>query len=182
MGKQRTAKAAKWRPDKNIAILIVLLVCAVIVVSTGFFGGSNAVNWAKGLFVDKGAVMNGTLKVDGVEPIDDVPKGEVRFYINKNVVFENTYAKGNIVLQNPEKCEYILEFRFYYKTSEDGAGTLMYKSPMLKPGQYLSGDKLSIALDEGTYDCTYTVRAYPVDAPDELYGETSGYLTTTIKN
>ncbi|MCR5485359.1 MAG: hypothetical protein K6F09_07170 [Clostridiales bacterium] len=161
-------------------IAIVLFIGCIIAAISNFLSLERAKNWAKNVFVPNGEVMNGTLDIDGIEQITDVPKGEVKFFINKRVIFENSYARGNIIIQNPEKCEYILEFRFYLLDS--GKGEPIFTSDKIAPGQYLSGDKLNTYLKKGSYKCSYVARAYSIETPDKPAGETSGFLDIIIEN
>lgn len=170
------------QPSKKIVVITAaLVVCVIAGLTSGLWGDTAAANWAKGMFVEDGQVVDGTLKLDDVEAISDVPEGEVRFYINKNVVFDNTYAKGSIIIQNPSQCGFVLQFR-YYVVDEFGKGDLVYTSDKIKPGQYLNGDKLDARLFEGKYDGTYTVLAYSPNDTDTIVGETSGFLTIIVEN
>ena len=175
-------KSEKNQPSKKIVVITaVLVVCAIVGLTSGLWGDTAAANWAKGIFVEDGKVVDGTLDLKGVESIGTIPDGEVRFYINKNIVFDNTYAKGSIIIQNPSQSSFILQFRFYV-VDEFGKGDLVYTSDKIKPGQYLNGDKLDSRLFEGKYDGTYTVLAYSPDAPNTIVGETSGFLTIIVEN
>lgn len=175
-------KSSQKQPSKRIIVTTtVLVICVMAVLTSGLWGNTNAANWAKGFFVEDGKVMDGTLELEGVESTENVPEGEVRFYINKNVVFENPYTQGSIIIQNPEKCGFILQFRFYV-VDEFGQGSLVYISDKIKPGQYIKGDKLDSRLFEGTYNGTYTVFAYSPDNPDKVVGETSGFLKIMVEN
>lgn len=188
-GSRKSADAAvktkekSGKPSKRIIIITaMLMVCVVAVMTSGLWSNTTAANWAKGLFVEGGKVVDGTLDLEGVEAIKDVPKGEVRFYINKNIVFKNAYSQGSIIIQNPEQCEFVLQFKFY-TVDEFGKGTLVYTSDKIKPGQYIEGDKLDARLFEGTYDGTYTVLAYLPNTPGgEPIGSTSGYLKIIVEN
>lgn len=179
--KNNKTKSIRAMSNKKIALLAVavfLFSAVVSIVVTANSGNNTAANFIKGAFIADGEVMDGTLEIEGVEPIDDVPEGEVRYFINKNVVFQNTYTRGDIILQNPEKCGYILEFKFYL--ADGSSNKPIYTSEKLEPGQYISEDKLDRAIKSGKNDCTYTVTAYSLDDPEKAEGELSGFLTITV--
>lgn len=127
------------------------------------------------LFTPKAKGEYGTLP--GVEHIEDVPEGEIRFLINDNVVFESDGKTGSFMFENPESCEYSLQF-FVYEIIGDGeTENLIYISPMLEPGQFVSGDKLPKKLERGTYQCVYYARAY---LDGEYCGERHGKMTVSV--
>lgn len=147
-----------------------MILLAVILVKTGVF------DIVGGMFVPGGKAQTGTIPIsDGLNDVKNVPKGEVRYRINKTVTFQNGYEQGDIMLENPASCEFSMVFSFYTEDS-----TLIYESPILKPGEYLFKDKLKKKLKKGVYKCAYKVTAYNSD--DVIAGETGGYLTITVKN
>lgn len=162
---------------RRIALLsaAVLLFSAIVsILLTANTSNNRVSQFVRGALEGRGVVHNGVLEIEGVDPIEEVPDGEVRYYINKNVVFPNGYESGDVVLQNPEACDYILQFCFYIA---DGSSTdPVYTSPMIRPGQYLDGDKLSRYLPAGRYDCTYTVTAYDLHSEADVSGMLSGFL------
>ncbi len=115
--------------------------------------------------------------LDGVEHIQTVPEEEIRFLINDNVVFESDGKKGSFMFENPKACEYSLQF-FVYEIIGDGeTENLIYTSPMLEPGQFISEDKLPKKLSKGAYPCVYYARAY---INGEYKGERHGKMTVTV--
>lgn len=115
--------------------------------------------------------------LEGVSHIGDVPQGEIRFLINDNVVFENDGKKGSFKFENPEACEYTLQF-FVYEIIGDGeTENLIYTSPMIEPGQFVSEDKLPKKLDKGSYPCVYYARAY---LDGKYQGERHGKMTVSV--
>ena len=169
-----------FTPRKILLLSIaVLLFSAIISILLAPDTSSNrAVQFIRSAFEGKGEVQDGLLEIDGVEPIEDVPEGEVRFYINKEVSFANGYAMGDVVLQNPAACGYVLQFRFYLA---DGSSNVpVYTSPKLRPGQYMNGDKLDRYLAGGRYDCTYTVTAYDLSDDKVESGSLSGFLQISV--
>lgn len=121
-----------------------------------------------------GQVSDGVLpSVDESLHITEVPEGEIRYLINKKIVFENPYSLGDVMLENPESCEYDLQFIIY-----NAQGEMLYTSPMIKPGQCLEKDKLSAVVREGEYKCSYSAQAYKDNV---LQGEVNGVVTISVK-
>ena len=85
---------------------------------------------------------------------------------------------GNFMFENPSSCKYDLQFFVYLITGDSETETLIYRSPVLRPGQSLSGDKLREKLPAGKYNCLYYARAYSREG--ELCGDRSGTLTVTV--
>lgn len=120
-----------------------------------------------------GKVSNGILAgVEADAHITSVPEGEIRYLINKRIMFENSYSLGNVMLENPESCQYDIKFVIY---KDDGE--MIYTSPMIKPGQCLEKDKLSTVVKAGEYNCSYSAQAYQ---NGDLKGEVTGVVTVTI--
>ncbi len=154
----------------SVTACIAVILLAVLLVKLGFF------NMVGGLFVPRGEVEIGTIPIsDGLEDVENIPEGEIRFRINKTVTFTDGYAQGDIMLENPKACEFDMDFTFYTMDS-----TLIYVSPTLKPGEYIFKDKLKKKLKKGEYECVYKVVAY--DADGVRAGETGGYLTIAVEN
>lgn len=121
-----------------------------------------------------GQVSDGVLAgVDEGLHITEVPEGEIRYLINKKIVFESPYSLGDVMLENPESCEYDLQFVIY-----NAQGEMLYTSPMIRPGQCLEKDKLSTLVKEGEYKCSYSAQAYKDDV---LQGEVNGVVTISVK-
>lgn len=119
-----------------------------------------------------GQVCEGVLP-DVKEHIKKVPEGEIRYLINKNIVFESAYSQGNVMLENPDSCEYDLKFTVY-----DSEGKAIYISPVLKPGQYLETDKLMAVVKRGVYDCSYSAEAFK---EGKSAGQVTGLVTVMVK-
>lgn len=121
-----------------------------------------------------GQVSDGVLAgVDESLHISEVPEGEIRYLINKKIVFESPYSQGDVMLENPESCEYDLQFVIY-----NAQGEMLYTSPMIKPGQCLEKDKLSTVVSQGEYKCSYSAQAYKNDV---MQGEVTGVVTVSVK-
>lgn len=132
----------------------------------------------KWFFTPKAVAKDGTLEsITGAEHIKDVPKGEIKYIINNNVVFKDDNSKGNFMFENPEACEYTLQFVIYQIVGEENEEKILYTSPMIAPGQYVSEDKLDTKLNAGEYPCMYFARAY---LNGEYIGEKSGDMTVSI--
>ena len=165
----------KTSKKKKIALLIAvpaaILLIAVIVIQLITPG----ILWA---VTPKAKAKDGVIEsVDGIEHIKQVPEGEIRYLINNNVTLKNDSSKGDFVFENPEACEYTLQFSVYEIVGDGGEENLLYTSPMIAPGQFVYRDKLDKALDSGEYDCVYFARAY---LDGEYAGERSGDMTVTV--
>lgn len=178
--KKKLEEKTGFTPHKValLSVAVLLFSAIVSILLTANVSDNRAVQFIRGAFEGRGVVENGTLDIEGVEPIGDIPDGEVRYYINKEIVFPNGYAQGDVVLQNPAACDYVLQFRFYL--ADGSSSDPVYISPKIRPGQYLNGDKLTRYTAGGRYDCTYTVTAYdPSDTKVEC-GTISGFLKIEV--
>lgn len=165
----------KTSKKKKIALLInalaAILLIAVIVIQLITPG----ILWA---VTPKAKAKDGVIEsVDGIEHIKQVPEGEIRYLINNNVTLKSDSSKGDFMFENPEACEYTLQFSVYEIVGDGGEENLLYTSPMIAPGQFVYRDKLDKALDSGEYDCVYFARAY---LDGEYAGERSGDMTVTV--
>lgn len=118
-----------------------------------------------------GKTSDGSLP--GETAVDEIPEGEIRYLINKNIYFEHCWAQGNIMFENPVLSRYSLKLSIYNEK-----GNLIYASPMLEPGQYVQRDKLKKVLKPGTYNCSYAVNAYD---RGEYCGQYTGTLTICVE-
>lgn len=168
-------KLKKTSKKKKIALLItalaaILLIAVIVIqlITPGFL-------WA---VTPKAKAKDGVIEsVDGIEHIKQVPEGEIRYLINNNVTLKSDSSKGDFMFENPEACEYTLQFSVYEIVGDGGEENLLYTSPMIAPGQFVYRDKLDKALDSGEYDCVYFARAY---LNGEYAGERSGDMTVTV--
>ena len=165
----------KTSKKKKIALLITalaaILLIAVIVIQLITPG----ILWA---VTPKAKAKDGMIEsIDGIEHIKQVPEGEIRYLINNNVTLKSDSSKGDFMFENPEACEYTLQFSVYEIVGDGGEENLLYTSPMIAPGQFVYRDKLDKALDSGEYDCVYFARAY---LDGEYAGERSGDMTVTV--
>ncbi|MBQ7541330.1 MAG: hypothetical protein IJT44_03450 [Clostridia bacterium] len=179
MKKKERSKNDFTAPKVFYMVVALLLFCAIVsILFTANADHNRAAQYIRGRFEAKGEVQDGTLEIEGLDAILDVPEGEIRYYINKHLVFANGYARGDIVLQNPQACGYALQFRFYLA---DGSSNVpIYTSPLLKPGQYLDGDKLDRYVPSGKYECTYTVDAFDLADTSVGCGSVGGFLTMSV--
>ena len=180
MNKSKQKDAAGFTTKKVIVMSIsLLLFCAIVsILFTANADENRVAQYIRGSFESKGVAQDGTLEIDGVEAIMDVPEGEIRYYINKEPFFPSGYERGDILLQNPESSAYSLVFRVYL--ADGSSSSPVYTSVLLRPGQYLDGDKLNYYLPSGRYECTYTATAYdPADETIEC-GMVSGLMTLTV--
>ncbi len=165
----------KTSRKKKIALLItalaaILLIAVIVIqlITPGFL-------WA---VTPKAKAKDGVIEsIDGIEHIKQVPEGEIRYLINNNVTLKSDSSKGDFMFENPEACEYTLQFSVYEIVGDGGEENLLYTSPMIAPGQFVYRDKLDKAVDSGEYDCVYFARAY---LDGEYAGERSGDMTVTV--
>ena len=154
----------------------IIIPAAVIAVAVAFVVAAECltpgVAW---LFTPKAKGEEGNLL--GYEQIENVPQGEIRYLLNDNVVFENDGKKGSFMFQNPESCQYSIQFAVYEIIGDGETENLIYTSPMLAPGQFVAEDKLPRKLDKGSYDCVYYARAY---LDGEYKGERHGRMTVNV--
>lgn len=168
-------KLKKLSRKKKITLFVTaaaaVLLAAVIVIQLVTPG----IIW---LATPKARAKDGVIEaVDGIEHIKQVPQGEIKYLINNNVTLKNDNAKGDFMFENPEACEYTLQFSVYEIVGDGSEENLIYTSPMVEPGQFVCRDKLDKALDSGEYDCVYFARAY---LDGEYAGERSGDMTVTV--
>lgn len=160
---------AKNKSKKSI-LMAVFAVIAFVLCVVALTGSAPRIRLS---LVGGGKVSNGILTgVEADAHITSVPEGEIRYLINKRIMFENSYSLGNVMLENPESCQYDIKFVIY---KDDGE--MIYTSPMIKPGQCLEKDKLSTVVKAGEYNCSYSAQAYQ---NGDLKGEVTGVVTVTI--
>lgn len=160
---------AKNKSKKSI-LMAVFAVIAFVLCVVALTGSAPRIRLS---LVGGGKVSNGILTgVEADAHITSVPEGEIRYLINKRIMFENSYSLGNVRLENPESCQYDIKFVIY---KDDGE--MIYTSPMIKPGQCLEKDKLSTVVKAGEYNCSYSAQAYQ---NGDLKGEVTGVVTVTV--
>lgn len=160
---------AKNKSKKSI-LMAVFAVIAFVLCVVALTGSAPRIRLS---LVGGGKVSNGILTgVEADAHITSVPEGEIRYLINKRIMFENSYSLGNVMLENPESCQYDIKFVIY---KDDGE--MIYTSPMIKPGQCLEKDKLSTVVKAGEYNCSYSAQAYQ---NGDLKGEVTGVVTVTV--
>lgn len=160
---------AKNKSKKSI-LMAVFAVIAFVLCVVALTGSASRIRLS---LVGGGKVSNGILTgVEADAHITSVPEGEIRYLINKRIMFENSYSLGNVMLENPESCQYDIKFVIY---KDDGE--MIYTSPMIKPGQCLEKDKLSTVVKAGEYNCSYSAQAYQ---NGDLKGEVTGVVTVTV--
>ena len=165
--KKQTDKSKK---TKTIIIVAVSLV-AIILSALALTQSMPQIRLA---LAEGGEVCDGVIPdIDESLHIKEVPEGEIRYLINKKILFESPYSLGDVMIENPESCGYDLQFVIY-----NAQGEMLYTSPMIKPGQYLAKDKLSSVVKEGEYKCSYTAQAYKDGA---YQGEVTGVVSISVK-
>ena len=160
---------AKNKSKKSI-LMAVFAVIAFVLCVVALTGSAPRIRLS---LAGGGKVSNGILAgVEADAHITSVPEGEIRYLINKRIMFENSYSLGSVMLENPESCQYDIKFVIY---KDDGE--MIYTSPMIKPGQCLEKDKLSTVVKAGEYNCSYSAQAYQ---NGDLKGEVTGVVAVTV--
>lgn len=171
--KKKALCARQKRP-----LFLIIAVAAGLVAVAAVFKWTDLAGVISWVFVSPAEVLEGSLPIsDGLDDVTSIPAGEVRYRLNQNVTFENAYSAGDIMLENPAAGSYDLRFEIYLVEPHK----LLYRSRLLKPGQYVLNDKLNKGfLKAGEYSCVYAVKAF--DDKGNTVGEYGGYLTLTVKN
>lgn len=156
--------------SKKSILMAVIAVIAFVLCVVALTGSAPRIRLS---LAGGGKVSNGILTgVEADAHITSVPEGEIRYLINKRIMFENSYSLGSVMLENPESCQHDIKFVIY---KDDGE--MIYTSPMIKPGQCLEKDKLSTVVKAGEYNCSYSAQAYQ---NGDLKGEVTGVVTVTV--
>ena len=172
-------KRAKYSVKKWLCFAVALFLFSALIsifVTAKSEEQTRAAQFVRSLLTPRGEVADGTLQMFEADAFE-IPEGEIGYYLNKKMVFPDGYSKGDVLMQNPEQCGYVLRLRVYL--ADGSSNKPIYTSPKLSPGQYISGDKLNHYLPSGTYDCTFTVTAYDLEDGSEQ-GFRSGFLTVSV--
>ncbi len=156
--------------NQKLIFVVILAVIAVVLCVIALTGSAPRIRLS---LASGGKVTDGVLEeIASDAHITSVPEGEIRYLINKRIMFEDSYSLGSVMLENPESCQYDLKFIIYKDNGE-----MIYTSPLIKPGQCLEKDKLSAVVKSGEYNCSYSAQAYQ---NGELKGEVTGVVTVTV--
>ncbi len=162
-----TDKKTKVKTLFTIAVLVIAIGLSVIALT-------KVVPILRLKIADGGVICDGVLtSIDEDLHITDVPEGEIRYLINKSIIFDGPYSQGDVMLENPEACEYDLQFVIY-----NTQGEMIYTSPLIKPGRCLEKDKLTAVVRSGEYNCSYSALAYKNGT---FSGEVNGVLKVTVR-
>lgn len=172
--KSKIKRFSELLEDKKMRQATIMLVASVLVLSIavvalnamGFF------HMLAGLGIPRGMVKPGVIFAEN--QITEIPEGEIRYRLNTDVIFENLYGHGSIMLENPAVSQYDLEFAFYLPKDQKNP---VYESPRLRPGECLMNDKLTdtMSLRRGDHTCMCVVSAYDKD------GNYIGKNTCTVR-
>ncbi|MBQ9551605.1 MAG: hypothetical protein IJU96_02470 [Clostridia bacterium] len=176
MAKAETEKKKLFSSDTNVKLAAVLAAFSVLLLSLtvwmlaqlGFF------HMLWGLAIPRATPYQGVISQEN--QITEVPKGELRFRLNDEVVFKNAYGKGTLMFENPASSAYVLEFSLYRVNDRSNA---IYVSPKLQPGECLINDKLDKPQKKGNYACICIVRAY--DSAGNYVGKNIVDISMTIE-
>ena len=152
----------KIKKKKKMLWLILILMLVIFVVGT-IFGTAAYFKYKSELIPDyDGTIMNGSLKTNDPEEIrrmlqDKVDESQFTFKINARPAFSSDINKGgNIRIENPPSNIY----NTVVSIKIDDTDEEVFKSPLLKPAQYIEYGKLTKKLKSGTYDATAIFSAY----------------------
>ena len=157
MAKNETEKNKTASSAVNMKLAAALAAFSVIFLSLAVWMlvQLGVVHMLWGLAIPKAKPYHGVISQEN--QITEIPKGELRFRLNDEVVFKNSYGKGTLMFENPESSQYDLEFSLY---RPDNRSTPVYVSPKLRPGECLVNDKLDDPMKKGHYTCICVIRAY----------------------
>lgn len=152
--------AKKKNPKLVQAAVMLSLSCVLLIVATIALNGLGLFHLIGGLFIPRGEVVTGVISEKG--QIESLGEKDIVYRINSDVVFEHTYAKGTIMLENPKVSKYDLQFSFYLPNNLHDA---VYESPMISPGECILSDKLTdtMSLKKGHFTCMCIVSAYDAE-------------------
>ncbi len=155
-----TLADAKNNPKIMQASIMLLASCVVLAIAVFALNALGFFHMIAGFTIPRGAVKYGV--INEKHQITEIPEGEIRYRLNTDIIFDNLYCRGSIMLENPKVSEYDLEFSFYLPKNQVDP---FYQSPRLAPGECLLNDKLTnrINLKKGHYTCICVVKAYNED-------------------
>ena len=78
------------------------------------------------------------------------------YLLNSGVTFDEPGGEGDIMVENTPGNLYPMQLQYYLTDT----GELIYTSAVLKPGQSIQRDRLSVTLEQGFYDVTATLTVY----------------------
>ena len=161
---------AKLTMVSVLVILLAILLAALLAYLTPASVDTGAdADWAP-------VVEEGRLPGYEDSPVNN--DGRYFYYqLCKEVTFNKPTAPGNVLIENTtgNTCDMQVE----YQLADDG--TVIYTSPMLKPGQHLLEDKLSAELEEGSYDVVAKIYVYDQETGD-IKDDFSENITVVVKN
>lgn len=82
--------------------------------------------------------------------------------MNAKMVFQNGREAGTMYIANPESNSLNMIVDIYL----DDTNELIYKSGVLKPGDYIEKDSLRVFLEEGVYSATASISAVAPNTSD----------------
>jgi len=153
----------KLHESNNVLFSVILIAIAVflgLALTLLPTSGGNEVPGSSntdGVYESIAEIKTGRLPGSEGYPTGD--SGDAYFYlINTLMTFDRPDAQGNIMIENTvgNTCEMQVEI-----VLDDSR--VVYLSPVLKPNQYISGDRLRIRLDTGVYNAKAYIRVFNPD-------------------
>lgn len=168
----------KINKKKKLYIVITILICLIGV--TGFIAYvhmSENGDFKEDNLAQKGLLSN--LSEDEIQAMvnQDVEKGYVNIYINKEPVFENGTSKGNVYIQNIPKNSYGFKVSIYLKGEEKSILDTGY----IKPGYNVEYQKLNKNLKKGTYPAIAVFTSYQSEKDTKPISKTNVNITLTVR-
>ena len=127
---------AKNKSKKSILMSVIAVIAFVLCV-VALTGSAPRIRLS---LAGGGKVSNGILTgVEADAHITSVPEGEIRYLINKRIMFENSYSLGSVMLENPESCQYDIKFVcMSHNTLRGAAGGAVLMAELLCAEGYIS--------------------------------------------
>lgn len=164
---------------KNIKIFLVIIILIGIGIATGLMLNKYKDNFGQvtGAIIEDGVIPGYTAEQIQEMMQRKADKSTFSFEINSRPIFDNGESEGNLRIYNPPYNSYLIDVEIKL----DSDNKTIFKSPKLKPNQYIERAKLSKKLKKGTYEATATINAYDVDS-QTLLGVSAAKLVITVNN
>ena len=108
---------------------------------------------------------------------EQIDESMLNISINKNPVFENGQAEGNLRIENIPANHYAMTVEI---VREDNGETI-YKSGLISPGYFVEKAKLDTPLGKGVYKAVAVFTAYDPETRQEM-GTAGANISLMVKN
>ncbi|WP_302759922.1 hypothetical protein [Christensenella hongkongensis] len=166
-------------------IIIIILIAAALVLGYVYFilpGQQPEPEKTSEELAEEQAAEMGILPDTSAEDIEkrlneQIDKSMLNISINKNPVFENGEAEGNLRIENIPANHYAMTVEL---VREDN-GETVYKSGLISPGYFVENAKLDTPLAKGIYPAVAVFTAYDTETKQEM-GTAGANVNLMIKN